>query len=122
MIGMSSSDTPFLILALLRDIGDMVTVPDRSHQGVLNHLLVTKLLATGFVNDSSVIFNGRSVVDPTVKHYWGISQGPDLCLLPRAAGRRRSLPRPTSRDCVSSRSPHGGRASQAAFWEASSWQ
>ena len=71
---MSSSDTPFLVLALLRDVGDMITVPDRSHQGVLNHLLVTKLMMTGFVNDSNVIFNGKSVIDPSRVYWWGISQ------------------------------------------------
>ena len=93
---MSSSDTAFLVLALLRDVGDMITVPDRSHQGVLNHLLVTKLMMTGFVNDSNVIFNGKSVIDPTRVYWWGISQvrGYES----ERAARKRTVRDPTARN------------------------
>jgi hypothetical protein len=84
---------------------------DRSHQGVLNHLLVTKLLAGAFANDSAVIFNGRSVVDPTIKYYWGISQGG---ILVRAAPSARVLvwaPPPHSRVCACA-----GRGNSRARW------
>ena len=75
MWGMSSADTVYLVLAMLTDVGDIVTVPDRTHQGVLNHLMVVKLLMGAFANDPNVIFNGASVIDQVTKNYWGISQG-----------------------------------------------
>ena len=72
---MSQYDIPWLWQALRGDIASFVTVPDRTHQGVLNHLLVVQLLKGAFATDPNVIFNGASVIDPSRVYYWGISQG-----------------------------------------------
>jgi len=91
MWGMSSYDVPYLVLAMLDDLSDITTVPDRSHQGVLNHLVAVKLLKGNFANDTNVIFNGRSVIDTTTAYYWGISQGGILVRRRAAIGRPRWL-------------------------------
>ena len=91
MWGMSSYDVPYLVLAMLDDLSDITTVPDRSHQGVFNHLAAVKLLKGKFANDTNVIFNGRSVIDTTTAYYWGISQGGILVWRRAAIGRLRWL-------------------------------
>ena len=75
MLGMSNSDVEAIVRAMTTDLGDIITVPDRSHQGILNHLLVVKLLQGTFANDSNVIYNGRSVIDAERAEYAGVSQG-----------------------------------------------
>ena len=75
MWGMCNADTPYIVLAMLTDIGSIGIVPDRSHQGILNHLMVVKLMRGAFANDASVFVDGRSVLDPDRAYYWGISQG-----------------------------------------------
>lgn len=52
-----------------------VQVPDRCTQGMLNALIVMRLMKTEFYKDPSVIFNGRSVVNPDLRYYDGNSQG-----------------------------------------------
>ncbi len=53
-------------------------MPDRLHQGMLNALVLMKLLTqSAFVRDPAVTFGGKSVVstDPADWHYTGNSQG-----------------------------------------------
>jgi hypothetical protein len=81
---------------------------DRSHQGVLNHLLGYKLMKGAFADDPVFTFNGTgSVVDKTRSLYWGISQGGILvCTTPWLCNLRRT-------DRVHSRAGLGGRGSVA---------
>lgn len=67
--GGCSSDSPLITRMLQTDIGTFNIVPDRSHQGMLNQLLLMKVLAGRFSRDPLVIFNGRSALDPTRKFY-----------------------------------------------------
>lgn len=53
----------------------LVQIPDRCTQGMLNALIVMRLMKTSFANDPNVIFNGQSVVNPDVRYYDGNSQG-----------------------------------------------
>ena len=94
--GMSQYDIPWVWQALRGDIASFVTVPDRTHQGVLNHLMVVQLMRGSFYNDPNVFFNGASVVDPTRVNYWGISQGG---VLVRGAHDRVSLAATRHRAC-----------------------
>ena len=75
MLGMAADDVEAIVRAMSGDLGDIITVPDRSHQGILNHLLVVKLMMGDFANDTAVYFNGQSVINPNVVQYAGVSQG-----------------------------------------------
>ena len=75
MWGMAAGDVPSIFRALLGDIGEIVTLMDRSHQGALNHILGYKAMKGAFANDPNFIFNGTSVVDTTRAFWHGISQG-----------------------------------------------
>ena len=72
---MSQLDGLAIWSALRGDLAGIVTIPDRSHQGILNHLLAMKLMRGAFASDPAVIFNGSSVIDTARPYYWGISQG-----------------------------------------------
>jgi hypothetical protein len=75
MWGMSSSDVPSITLVLTNDLAGLNIIPDRSHQGMLNQILIMKLVAGRLSNDPLMIYNGQSLVDSTRRFYWGISQG-----------------------------------------------
>ena len=81
---MAAPDVPNILTSMLSNLTDVISMPDRSHQGVLNHLMSMKMMLGGFASDPNVIFNGASVVDTSRAHYWGISQGG---ILVRLAGR-----------------------------------
>ena len=75
MYGLLQEDAIALLLALSGELSDFVTIPDRTHQGVLNHLVFMRLMRGAFVSDPNVLFGGSSVLDPTRAYYWGISGG-----------------------------------------------
>jgi len=75
MWGMSSFDVASIAVVLLTDFGRVNIVPDRSHQGMLNQLLLMKMMAGDFAKDELVTFGGESIIDVNQKYYWGISQG-----------------------------------------------
>lgn len=50
-------------------------VPDRCHQGMLNALVLMRFMSTAFVHDPTVTFNGKTVIDPSKRFYYGNSQG-----------------------------------------------
>ena len=55
---------------LLTNITNFKIIPDRTHQGVLNHLMMTKVIAGDFSNDPAVFgADGKSTIDPTKKSY-----------------------------------------------------
>ena len=73
--GMSAEDAPFVIEMMLRDIGSFNIIPERLTQGVLNSVLLMKVLTGPFMSDAAMTYNGKSVVDPTQRYYHGNSQG-----------------------------------------------
>jgi len=85
---MSQYDLPNLWSILRGNLSEFASIPDRTHQGFLNHLLLVKLMKGAFLNDPNVIYNGTSVLDPTRVYYWGISQG-GIMVRPRRHGGRR---------------------------------
>lgn len=44
MWGMSAADVPFIAERILTDLGGINIIPDRSHQGMLNQLMLIKLM------------------------------------------------------------------------------
>jgi len=75
MWGMAAEDVPTIMTIISTDISRVTVIPDRSHQGMLNQLVLPSLLAGPFANDSVMMFGGGSVIDTTKKYYWGCSQG-----------------------------------------------
>lgn len=74
--GLCKWDVPSLAVMLSTDLSSFAMVPDRSHQGMLNALLLMRLVTSpAFVNDPHVVFNGVSTIDPTRRYYYGNSQG-----------------------------------------------
>ena len=80
-IGLSEYDEATVIVMMAGGDGgftDFRIVPDRLHQGMLNALVLMKLLTqSSFVHDPSVTYGGQSVIstDPADWHYNGNSQG-----------------------------------------------
>ncbi|MFM7203949.1 MAG: hypothetical protein ACKO6N_24475 [Myxococcota bacterium] len=73
--GMCSLDSVNIVLMLLTDISDFRIIPDRSTQGMVNFLLMMKLMSGRFAQDSNMVVNGVSMIDGTKRSYFGNSQG-----------------------------------------------
>eukprot|EP01147_Barroeca_monosierra_P006961 gene6961-7613_t len=75
-LGMCWEDELPVAAIIAEDLSNFAAVPDRSHQGMLNALLLMRLVTSErFINDKNMMFNGSTVVDPTRKYYYGNSQG-----------------------------------------------
>jgi len=74
-VGMSGKDTVAIALMLLRNLGEFRMIPDRLVQGVLNHLLLMKMMTGDFAKDPATTFNGIPSIDVTRRYYYGNSQG-----------------------------------------------
>jgi hypothetical protein len=80
MQGMSSADVGPGVVPALGDFSLFHVIPERLHQGFLNHLLLGRLLAdpvNGFDSDPAFALgvNGAPVIDTTQVFYSGGSQG-----------------------------------------------
>jgi len=78
MQGMSSPDLIPAVLPLIQDSSKFHFIPERLHQGFLNHLLLGRLLVdpvNGFNSDPAFQFNGTPLIDTTEVYYSGGSQG-----------------------------------------------
>ncbi len=77
MQGMSSADLP-VVFSLVQNLSQFHFIPERLHQGFLNHLLLGRLLLDpvhGFNSDSAFRFGGVPLIDNTEVYYSGGSQG-----------------------------------------------
>lgn len=77
-IGLSEYDEATVVVMLAESFTDFAIVPDRLHQGMLNALVLMKLLTqSSFTKDPAVTYNGKSVIstNPDDWHYTGNSQG-----------------------------------------------
>jgi len=73
--GMDSFDVPAVTLMMLKNVTNTGIIPDRSQQGMLNFMVLSRLMTGTFASDPNVIFNGVSVVNPNLIKYNGNSQG-----------------------------------------------
>lgn len=72
MIGMSSSDPIFIGAAIAMGRAEVLaSMFDRMHQGMLNHWLTMRMMATRFARHPTY----GAYLDPTERYYHGISQG-----------------------------------------------
>jgi len=77
MQGMSSSDLGS-VLTLIQNLSFFHFIPERLHQGFLNHLLLGRLLVdpvNGFNSHPAFQFGGTPIIDTTEVYYSGGSQG-----------------------------------------------
>jgi len=77
---MSNEDMANILQILHGNLSDFASIPDRTHQGVLNHLMLTKLMRGAFIDHPAATVNGTIVIDPSRAYYWGISLGGVLVL------------------------------------------
>ena len=75
LTGMASGDNDMLLNAITSDLGDFKKIVGRQHQGLINELLLMRMMKGRFVNEPEVQFNGKSAIDPTATYYRGDSQG-----------------------------------------------
>jgi hypothetical protein len=75
MIGMAHEDIDTVLKSVSDDITLFRGAVDRQHQGILNQLLVMRMMKGRFTRDPNVQIDGKSAVDPTNAHYRGDSQG-----------------------------------------------
>jgi hypothetical protein len=76
LLGMAHDEVDYILnTALPTDIGLFRSCVDRQHQGLLNELLLMRLMKGKFSRDPNVQFNGHSAIDTTKAFYRGDSQG-----------------------------------------------
>lgn len=76
-IGMAGDDDRVHIGGFIQNgnFEQFATVTDRLHQGVLNHLLLMRLMRGRFVDEPMIQFGDHSAIDPDARYYYGSSQG-----------------------------------------------
>lgn len=72
---MSYVDLPEVAIMIVKNLSNFRILPDRLTQGVVNFLLLMRLMKGALVNDPMLIFDGRPAIDPTKVNYYGNSQG-----------------------------------------------
>jgi len=74
--GLCENDELTVTAMIAADLSDFPIVPDRSQQGVLNQLVLSRLLTgPSFYKDPIVIFNNISVIERSKIFYYGNSAG-----------------------------------------------
>jgi hypothetical protein len=65
------------IFGLIGDLSGFRKLPERSLQGVLNQLVLARLMKSpsGFVTDPAFIYGGTPIIDTSEVYYYGNSQG-----------------------------------------------
>lgn len=75
-IGMASEDTPSILTMLSQGrLEDFGMLPDRLCQGVVNALLLMRMVRGRFADDPAMQVDGASIVDRSAGYYYGGSQG-----------------------------------------------
>ena len=79
LVGFADQDYTTVTAAISGDIGAFGAIIGRQHQGILNSLLVMRMMKGGFAKDPMIQFTGpsgtSSAIDPTHAYYRGDSQG-----------------------------------------------
>ena len=73
---MADYDVPSLVLELLLDdFSNIRILPDQLSQGVVNELVLMRLMKGAFSHHPLLVINGRRMIDPSNVHYYGVSLG-----------------------------------------------
>ncbi|MCC6808197.1 MAG: hypothetical protein IT381_12300 [Deltaproteobacteria bacterium] len=77
MQGMATADIEIWLRTFREAMAELPLVADKVHQGVLNHLAVTRMMKTSFLASSDPRWtkNGAPLYDPSRVYYYGNSQG-----------------------------------------------
>src|SRR5262249_60183581 len=76
--GLAGADGGPAVVPLISNLSLFHYIPERLHQGFLNHLLLGRLMldpVAGFASDPSFQFGGAPAIDTTEVYYSGGSQG-----------------------------------------------
>ena len=73
--GLSKEDLLPVAFMLALNFSNFHSVPDRLTQGVVNNLLLMKLMKGAFASDPYMQLGGSSVVDTSKSNYYGNSLG-----------------------------------------------
>jgi hypothetical protein len=73
--GMDSADKLAVLEMITLNLSNFRIVPDRLHQGMVNALLLMRLVKGSLSKDPMLMFGGRQVVDTEHVHYYGNSLG-----------------------------------------------
>jgi hypothetical protein len=75
-IGMAADDQLGIVGVISSgNFAEFKHTPDRLQQGFVNALLAMRMMSGKFAEDSNVMFNNVSAIDPTQRYYDGNSQG-----------------------------------------------
>ncbi len=74
-VGMAHDDITIVTDSIVADIGGFKGAVERQHQGLLNSLLVMRMMMGRFVDEPLLQLNGKSMIDPKRHFYRGDSQG-----------------------------------------------
>ena len=73
---MANYDIPSVVLEiLLDDFSNIRILPDQLSQGVVNELVLMRLMKGAFSHHPLLVINGRRMIDPSNVHYYGVSLG-----------------------------------------------
>ncbi len=73
--GMSKLDVPSIVFMLANNISDFRIVPDRLSQGIINELLLMKMMKSSLYKDPDVTLNNQIVINNKQVYYYGVSLG-----------------------------------------------
>ena len=74
--GLANYDIPSIVLELiLHDVSNFRILPDRLGQGVVNELVLMRLMKGAYSSHPLLLVNGRTVIDERRCHYYGLSLG-----------------------------------------------
>jgi len=73
--GMAELDLPTVVRIMMTDASKFVVVTDRLQQGLVNALMLTELMLGTFASDPAMTVDGKLILDPERRAYYGNSQG-----------------------------------------------
>ena len=73
--GMTELDVPAIVYMISENVSEFRIIPDRLSQGIINELLLMRLMKGALSNDPVLIFRGKKIIDINKCYYYGLSLG-----------------------------------------------
>jgi len=74
-VGMASQNVPDVVDVMLRDMNDLMAIPDISSQGFINQISLMRLMIGDLSKDPELTYSFGPVIDPSKRNYFGNSEG-----------------------------------------------
>ncbi len=75
-LGLSNADRTLITDIVTEDLSNFACIVDRSHQGMLNALMLMRLMMQkDFYTHSALMINGSQMLNPDLRGYLGVSLG-----------------------------------------------